>query len=54
MKQTLDEQEAQMKRINEIARRLVSLTDDPHLGLISWWRFFTENMADIEKEMVAR
>jgi hypothetical protein len=53
-KQNLEEQAAQMERINVAARQLVALTDKPELGIRSWWRYFGDAMIDMEKEMVVR
>ncbi len=53
MKMSLNEQAAQMERINAIARQLVALTDKPEFGILSWWLMFAETMHQMDKEMVA-
>ncbi|KKN36927.1 hypothetical protein LCGC14_0768500 [marine sediment metagenome] len=51
---SLQDQEAQVKRIHAIASTIVQLTGDPHLGIRSWWEQLSDAMKKMEAEMIAR
>jgi hypothetical protein len=44
-----EKQKDQLQRIRDAANKIISLTDNPELGIFSWWEALNYQMKRIEE-----